>query len=276
MDNEQTHHAVSKDGTRIAGRVLGQGPPLVLISSALGDENTSWSAVAPLLGERFSCYLMATRGRGASGRHPDHTYTRLLEDVIEFSESIGTPVGLVGHSSAGVIALDVAARCERVSAVALYEPTLLEYADEEFATSIAEALEKVGSLAGQNRWVDAATTFFTDAVQVTDDELEALVRIGAPQRAADIMPVFLDELAQVGPPRLSDPKVLDDVTVPVLVLYGSGSHDYWRGAADQLGRRLARPDVRELDGVGHFAPLVAPAPVAAEFEKFFLAALQRA
>lgn len=259
MSTDRIHRTISADETEIARRIHGQGPPLVFVSSALGDDTTSWVTVVPLLSDQFSCYLMNTRGRGLSDDSPDHSRERLVEDIAAFVDSIDAPVGLVGHSSAGALALEAAARCAGVSAVAVYEPTLLEFANAGFATSVLEALGRVRSLAEQGRVVEAATTFFTDVVSSPDDELEALVHAGAPQRAAAYVPTLLDEAAQ-SPPGLSDPGVLEDITVPVLVLTGARTGDFWHDPSRELDRRLARPDIRTVDGVAHFAPLVARRP----------------
>lgn len=276
METELIHSAVSEDGTRIAGRVVGKGPPLVFVSSPLGDDATSWPAVVPWLSEQFSCHLMSTRGRGLSEPHSDHSYQRLLEDVIAYSESIGTPVGLVAHSAAATLALDAAVRSPEVSAAALYEPTLLEFADEEFMSTVIEGFGRVASLTEQERYADGAATFLTDIAGATDDEMEAITRLGFSERDAHNLRVLLEEFAHDGAFRLSDPAVLDDVTVPVVMLIGSRSPRHYRRYSELLERRLARPVVRELDGLGHFAPLVAAYPVAAELGTFFASAMQRA
>ena len=67
MDDDQIHVAVSNDGTKIAGRVQGQGAPIVLVHGGLGDGEVSWFFMLPFLVEHFTCYLMSTRGRGLSG-----------------------------------------------------------------------------------------------------------------------------------------------------------------------------------------------------------------
>jgi hypothetical protein len=56
----------------------------------------------------------------------------------------------------------VAARCPEVSAIALYEPTLMEFADERFMSSVFEGLGRVGEMAEQGRCTEGVTTFFTD------------------------------------------------------------------------------------------------------------------
>lgn len=274
MSADRIHRTVSDDGTEIAGRVHGQGPPLVFISSLLGDDTTSWAALAPMLSDQFTCYLMSTRGRGLSEDNPDHTSARLLEDITAFVDSLNAPVGLVGHSSAGALALEVAARCATVTAVTVYEPTLMEFANDDDAASVVEALAKVQSLAEEDRLVEAATVFFTDLIRCPDDELEMLVQAGAPQLAASYVPVAMNEVAQSGTPRLSDPEVLDHVTVPVLVLTGARTHDFWHDVSGELARRLVHADVRRVDDVAHFAPLIAPDRLAGEFRQFFESAFR--
>lgn len=274
MSTDRFHRTVSADGTEIAGRVHGQGPPLVFISSALGDDSTSWAALTPTLSDNFTCYLMSTRGRGLSEDHPDHTRERLLEDITAFVDSLDAPIGLVGHSSAGVLALEVAARCAAVAAVAVYEPTFMEFANDDDAACMLEAMGKVQSLAERDRLVEAATVFFADLVRCPDDELETLVQAGAPQVAASYVPVAVNEIAQSGPPRLSEPEVLEQVTAPVLVLTGSRTPGFWHEVSGELARRLAHADVRTVDDVAHFAPLIAPDRLAGEFTQFFEAQLQ--
>ena len=86
MDERRIQRAVSADGTEIVGRVIGQGPPLVLVHGAIGDGEFAWTELLPHLTDRFTCYLPSTRGRGLSGDHPDHSLPRLQEDVDAFAD----------------------------------------------------------------------------------------------------------------------------------------------------------------------------------------------
>jgi pimeloyl-ACP methyl ester carboxylesterase len=276
MNEERIHRAVSADGTLLAGRAYGQGPPIVFISSALGDDTTSWAAILPFLTQRHTCYAMSTRGRGLSADHPDHSSDRLLEDITAFVESIGSPVGLVGHSSAGALALDAAARSENVAAVATYEPTLFEFASQELATSVGEAAERMVGLVEQDRMLDAIMVFLREVAPATEEELETLAAVGALELLATYLPVLLQEVAQSGLPGVRELGILTKIAVPVLVLYGARTHPFWVGVACALQDRLKRPHVREVPGVAHFAPLVAPGPLAGEFTRFFEDSLRTA
>jgi pimeloyl-ACP methyl ester carboxylesterase len=68
---------------------------------------------------------------------------------------------------------------------------------------------------------------------------------------------------------MSEPGVLAKIDLPVLVFYGAQTHPFWVGVAHALQHRLERPHLREVPGVAHFAPLVAPGPLADEFTRFF-------
>src|ERR687891_2935962 len=124
MDEGRIQRAVSADGTEIVGRVIGQGPPLVLVHGGIGDGEFAWTELLPHLTDRFTCYLPSTRGRGLSGDHPDHSPPRLVEDVTAFVDSIGEPVCLVAWSGSGPWCLGAAAQTDSVAAAAAWEPAL--------------------------------------------------------------------------------------------------------------------------------------------------------
>jgi pimeloyl-ACP methyl ester carboxylesterase len=72
-------------------------------------------------------------------------------------------------------------------------------------------------------------------------------------------------------PRSTDPEALRQVTAPVLLLRGQETLlGTWIAVSEQhVAQHVADPHVRELPGVGHFAPLLAPESVAEELISFF-------
>jgi len=50
-------------GVTVSYSVAGSGPPLVLVHGGFSDHETNWRFVAPLLGQRFTMYALARRGR---------------------------------------------------------------------------------------------------------------------------------------------------------------------------------------------------------------------
>jgi len=268
MDDERIHRATSHDGTEIAGRVQGQGPSLVFVHGGAGDGEVSWRALAQLLSEEFTCYLMSTRGRASSADHPDHSRERLIEDIAAFAESIGSPLGLVGHSSGGALALEAAARSPAASALALYEPTVFDLGARDSARD-ADAFARLAKAVEEGRPADAVRIFLQDVALATDEEIAALSEEGAFDRMASNLVCDLEEAGQSGPPRISDLSLLERLRMPVLLLHGSRTAPFYKSVASSLARRLADARAREIPGVAHLAPQVDPAPVARELRSFF-------
>jgi pimeloyl-ACP methyl ester carboxylesterase len=277
MTDTRIHRAVSADGTEIAGRVQGEGPALVLVHGAIGDGEIAWDAVLPHLTDRFTCYLPSTRGRGLSGDHPDHSPTRLEDDVTAFVDSIGEPVHLVGWSGSGAWVLGTAARSAAVAAVALYEPVVAPVMGEEDLARTAGAFEQMGAAAGDGRLVDALGAFLPWICN--DEEVAALERTDFHERWADRVPAMLGYLqadaAHEGS-RATDPAALARVTAPTLALVGEQTRlgAFFDDSAQLIARQVAQGQTWQLPGVGHFAPVLAPESVAEELITFFEAVRQ--
>jgi pimeloyl-ACP methyl ester carboxylesterase len=264
MQPHRMHQAVSTDGTHIAGGVHGQGPPLVLVPGGPADGETGWLALLPGLSEHFTCYTVNTRGRGPSGDHPDHSRERIVADVVAFVESIGEGVLLFGHSAGGTHALEAAANTAAVSGLALYEPTLMELADPNLRARFDDAFVRVRQAVGDGRPADGAQIFLEDLALANDDELALLEQVDAAAEMAPLVPLVLEEAAQSGPPQLTDLSLLDEIPIPVLLLYGARTHPFFQQVAHQVADRLADCRLREIPDLGHLGPEVAPEPVTDE------------
>lgn len=272
MTDKRIHRAISADGTEIAGRVQGQGPALVLVHGGIGDGDIAWEALLPHLTDRFTCYLPSTRGRGLSSDNPDHSPTRLQDDVIAFVDSIGEPVGLVGWSGSGAWVLGAAARSGSVAAVAEYEPGVMSVMREDDLARTLATMEQVGTAAADGRLMDAVRAFARWIG--TDAEIAALEETGFYNRWAGCVPAmlrFVQQDASHHGPRSTDPEALAAVTAPVLLLRGRKTllGTWFADAARHIAQHVSDPHVRELPGAGHFAPVLAPEPVAKELIRFF-------
>lgn len=279
MIDERINRAVSADGTDIAGRVQGRGPALVLVHGGIGDGDLAWEALLPHLTDRFTCYLPSTRGRGLSGDSPDHSPVRLEEDVTAFVESIGEPVCLVGWSGSGAWVLGAAAHSRSVAAVAAYEPGVMSVMQEDDRAGTFAMAQSMGTAAIEGRLADAMRAFVPWICNA--EEITALAETDFVERWAGGVPAmlrFIQGDATHEGPRSTDPAVLRTIGVPVLLLRGGQSllGSWFTDAAQYIARYVADAHVRELPGVGHFAPLVAPSPLADELISFFESARQPA
>jgi pimeloyl-ACP methyl ester carboxylesterase len=279
MTDERIHRAVSADGTEIAGRVGGRGPALVLVHGGIGDGDLAWEALLPHLTDRFTYYLPSTRGRGLSSDGPDHSPPRLEEDVTAFVDSIGEPVCLVGWSGSGAWVLGAAARSGSVAAVAAYEPGLVSVMREDDLGRTFAAVEQMGEAAADGRLVDAVRAFARWIC--TDDEIAALEKTDFYERWAGCVPAmlrFFQQDAAYQGQRSTDPEVLGTVAAPVLLLRGGQTllGTWFADAARHIAQYVADAQVRELPGIGHFAPVLAPEAIAREVIPFFASAKQEA
>lgn len=272
MTDMRIHRAVSADGTEIAGRVLGDGPALVLVHGGIGDGETAWDAMVPHLTDRFTCYLPSTRGRGLSADDPDHSPPRLEDDVTAFIDSIGETASVVGWSGSGAWVLGAAARSDAVAAVAVYEPTVVPLMAEADLAETVDTMQQVGAAAADGRLVEAVRTFA--AWICTDRERAALARTAFDGVWAPLVPAMLRFVQQDGTydgPRSTDPEALARIAVPALVVTGQQTRrqPFFSSVAQFIATHVADAQVWELPGAGHFAPVLAPESVADELITFF-------
>jgi len=279
MTDQRIHRAVSADGTEIAGRLEGDGPPLVLVHSAPHDSDIAWEAMLPHLTDSFTCYLPSIRGVGLSGDNPDHSPPRLAEDVTSFVDSIGEPACLVGFSTSGPLVLGAAIRSGAVAAVAVYDLLVGSVMREEDLASLGAMLQQMSAAAAEGRLVDAARTSHHHSA--TDDEFAALEAdyLGGEyfERCAEIVPAALQWVQQGAAyegPLSTDPEMLAQIAAPVLVLRGQETLP-WLGTVlanseQHVAHHVADLHVREpLAGLGHYAPLLEPERIARELISFF-------
>ena len=272
MTEERIHRAVSVDGTEIAGRVRGEGPPLVLVHGGIGDGEVAWEALWPHLSDRFTCYLPSTRGRGVSADNPDHSPPRLEEDVTAVVVSLGEPAGLVGWSGSGAWVLGAAARSASVAAVAEYEPGVISVMGEDDLGRTFGTMEQMGAAAADGRLDDALRAFVPWIC--TDAEIAVLEQTDFFERWAGAVPAmlrFVQQDASYEGVRSTDPEELARIAVPVLLLRGEQTRlgTWFADAAQLIAQHVAEPQVCELPGVGHFAPVLEPESIADELITFF-------
>lgn len=275
MTADRIHRAVSADGTEIAGRVEGQGPPLVLVHPNLLDGDLAWAALVPHLADRFTCYLPSLRSRGLSSANPDHSPPRLVEDITAFVDSIGEPVYLMGWSDSGPM-LGAAVHSDAVAAVADFEPAVYPLLREDDLAGFGATIERWTSEVADGRPDDAARTIHHFVC--TDDEF-AVLDADYLERFGANLPVVKEEFEQsqgYEGPQYTEPEMLRRITAPVLILQSleGALSTFFADSAQHIAQHVADAHVRELPDVGHFAPLVAPESVAEELISFFASVRQ--
>lgn len=259
----RTHRATSPDGTEVVASLHGDGPAVVFLHAGLGDAEQDWARALPLLEGRFSCHMLSYRPRGASGDSPDRSPPRVTEDVVAYVESLDAPPVVAAPSGGGMAALAAAARSRAVRAVATYEPIVFEALGGAEAAAFEQAYARMADTAAQGRLEEAARdwlAFFANA-----EEMQALAEMGYFTAAARYVPVLLEEIRQAmahDGPGPTDPGVLRDIRVPVLLLQGTESTlDWYDQGIRHVMTHVPDAHVMPMPGLGHMGSWVEPAPV---------------
>ena len=103
------------NGIRLFYETVGEGRPLVMLHGN-GEDHTIFAEAAELLGERFACYLLDSRGHGQSTPVSELHYADMAEDLVAFLDELDLrDVTVYGFSDSGIVALLAAARCRRIA-----------------------------------------------------------------------------------------------------------------------------------------------------------------
>ncbi|MEW2065652.1 alpha/beta fold hydrolase [Streptomyces sp. NPDC007346] len=262
---------LSADGTPIAYRRQGEGPPLVLVGGALSTSATD-APLAALLAPRFTVVTYDRRGRGAGGDAGDAgdagggdaeavRVRREVEDLTAVVGAAGPGAAVFGMSSGGALALEAAAAGLPVSLLAVYEPP--------YTPGASGLLFKARCTARLHRLLAAGDRAGAVELFLTASGIDAAT-VGRMRRA----PLWpgLEALAHT---LAYDDAVLGDGDVPAerfaavtartLVVCGGFSPARARASTRALAEALPRARHRTLTGqMREVAPQVL-APVLADF-----------
>ena len=96
------------NGVRLACRVEGQGPPLLLLHG-LGGSHDDWRKQVPEFARRYRVVAPDLRGFGASERQEPFTVQQHARDAAALLEALGIPrAHVVGLSMGGAVAMELA------------------------------------------------------------------------------------------------------------------------------------------------------------------------
>jgi pimeloyl-ACP methyl ester carboxylesterase len=255
----------SRDGTKIALDVSGDGPPLILISGALSDRALHVPLVE-LLAPQFTVFNYDRRGRGDSGDTQPYAVVREIEDLDVIIGTAGEPVLLYGSSSGGNLALQAALSNLNIRGLALWEPNFI--VDQSRPPLPTDYVEQLNALVAAGRRGDAVEYFMTTAVGMPPEFV-------TPMRDAPFWPAqealahtLAYDGAVVGNSMSGQPVTGDSwasVAMPTLILDG-GTVPWMTAGADALATVLPRAERRTLEEQTHD---VAPEPIAQALRDFF-------
>ena len=258
----------------------GSGPGVVCLHSNASTSN-QWRALAQSVAPKFRVLAADAYGAGRSPAWSGKRHIRLADEVDLLDPVFaraGARFGLVGHSYGGAVALIAAlAFPQRVSALALYEPTLFSLIDAATrppndADGIRSAVAGAGAALGAGD-PDGAARCFIDfwmgegAWQRTPENRKApiagsMVNVRGWAKALFEEPTPLAAFARLN--------------VPVLYMMGRDSPASSLGVGRLLTRVLPHVEIVEFDGVGHMGPVTHPQRVNETIAEFLEATMETA
>jgi pimeloyl-ACP methyl ester carboxylesterase len=261
----------SRDGTPIAYKRSGEGPPLVLVHGTTSDHST-WELVLPELQRHFTLYAVDQRSRGESGGGGSaYDIEREFEDVVAVIDSIGGTVDLLGHSYGAICALEGALRNSRVRGLVLYEGTFPVPEGTELYPP--EALDSVGSSLKAGDREGALTTFYREIALISPEEIEMLRSLPVWQARVALAPTIPHEMrAFESYVSNFDPARLGNLRTPTLIMLGGDSPALERSAAEALDAALPDSRIVVMPYQAHIAHRTAPEVFVREVVQFLIPA----
>jgi len=251
---------------------FGQGPPLVLVSG-LNGVGSFWAQQVKELAQDFRVVVHDHRGTGQS-THSRITYSveQMADDVLRLMDALGiSSAHLAGHSTGGaigqVIAQDHPARLQSLVLSATW-PGQDPYFRRLFAMR-REILVKCGiesylrgsALALAPPWW----------VSANDAALTEQHRLGAATSApVEVIASRIDAIV-----AFDRRARLSEIRTPTLVIVAADDMITPQFYSDELAERIPGAKLIVLDGGGHFAPQIAPAPYNAAVGAFLRAQIER-
>ncbi|MFE3824225.1 alpha/beta fold hydrolase [Streptomyces sp. NPDC059092] len=253
----------SGDGTPIAYRRSGEGPPVILVGGAFSTAESE-APLARLLAPRFATITYDRRGRGASGDRAPYAVEREVEDLAALLAAAGGSAALFGVSSGGALVLEAVAAGLPVTQFAVYEPP---YATDPAALPAKAAYtERLTELLARGERDDAVELFLS-AMELHPATITAMRRSPLwPDLAAVAHTLAYDN--QVLGEGLIPVRRLSAVTTRAMIVDGGASPPVVRDAARAAAQALPRGRHRTLTGQTHE---VAPHVLAPVLEEFFAA-----
>lgn len=260
----QAETITSKDGTPIAYRRGGEGPPLVLVHGAAADHGR-WRPVLPAFEERFTVYAVDRRGRGGSGDAGGYAIEREFEDVAAVVDSIGEPVSLLGHSYGALCSLEVALLTRNVRKLVLYEPPIDVTGEGLHPAGVVDRMEAMLDAGDRDGVIVATMREVAGASPEVVEYMRSLPVWQARLAAAYTIP---RELRASGAYRF-DPERFGDLVVPTLLLLGGDSPAIFGEAERAVDETLPDSRIVVMPGQGHSAMDTATDLFTTEVVRFF-------
>jgi pimeloyl-ACP methyl ester carboxylesterase len=260
----------SKDGTTIAFDAYGDGQPLIMIDGATAYRafNPTNAEVGKLLGDGFRVYAYDRRGRGESTDTAPYAVEREIEDLAALIDDAGAPAMVFGWSSGAVLALDAAAAGLPITRLALFEPPFV--VDDGRPPLPAEYVQRLDASVAGGRRGDAVELFMTAAAGMPAEAVAGIRESPFWPAVEAVAHTIAYDGRIMGTTMSGNPLPRDRwaaVTVPVLVMHGTGTMPWLITAAQALADLLPTATLRPVPGEQHSTTADVLAPTLRQFNQ---------
>jgi proline iminopeptidase len=283
-------HTITLNGVDLHYRTIGDGPVLFLVSPGWGVASGYLQRAFSSLAKHLRLVFIDTRGSGLSSRPTDPSRmgsVDMANDLEALRMHLGlSEISILGHSNAGVIALEYAVRYpDRVSKLVLIDSQVLGL------SAAADTQRILQNRATDPRFEEATrvvSTFFTGQVNPaeSDESLEAFI--------AQVLPLYLhspEKSLRLAQEQLSGPissyafasQFAADAAFPIdqteslgairaKALIIVGRHDYVCPVAlsERLHKGIPESLLVIFEESGHLPWLEEPTAFFAELERFLI------
>jgi pimeloyl-ACP methyl ester carboxylesterase len=255
----------SRDGTTIAFDRSGDGPPLILVSGAMGTKAHAVE-LASQLATTFTVFAYDRRGRGDSGDTQPYAVEREIEDLDAAIGAAGGSAFVYGHSSGAVLALRAAAAGLNIPKLALHEPPFI--VDDSRPPVPDDLVEHLDELIAAGKPGDAVAYFMTDSVGVPAEALDGMRQNPSWARMEAVAHTLSYDSRIMADTTRGDPAPLQQwaaVTTPTLIIDGTETFPFMHPSADALAAVLTNAERATLGGQDHGPEPEVLVPVLVEF-----------
>jgi pimeloyl-ACP methyl ester carboxylesterase len=249
---------VDVNGTDLHFEERGSGPPILLIHGLGGDADV-WGACLDGLAQDHRVLAYDRRGYTRSGQVPLSDFRRDGEDAAALLRALdAAPATVVGWSSGGIVALDLAAHHPGlVAALVLLEPPLhakrrpgvRHLAAFLKASLLRRVKDERAATEAFLRWAFRHKTGGTWYDRLPASMREALLANG---------PAAMSELDIGTGEHLSEEQIAA-IDCPAVVLVGELSDPMFARVSGRTARLLSNARIERIPGAGHVIHLERPA-----------------
>jgi pimeloyl-ACP methyl ester carboxylesterase len=243
--------------TELAYRVVGFGPPIVLVHGVAADGAT-FRLLEQQLADRFTVVTVERRGRCGSRDPAPYSLEAEFEDLAAVVDTLREPAVVFGHSFGANVALGASLRSSKFAKLVLYEPGRKGDVPPALQRELEGLLERDDRMGAMRLTLREFTRF-------PEEWLDDLLETPPWQERLAYAHTIARELRAYDEHDYGD---LSRFTVPALLMVGGESPAAELAYAHRLASELPSARVSVIPGEGHVAPVTAPQLVAREIAQF--------